>query len=424
MASLVGAARHRAPVKVLDVLHDVAVPHVEHRREVHADRGLLCPVVRDDVGPPGLILVGAHEREGGRGTAPFITTRTSPARLRFPRPEGPRGVGCMLPVGQGRDAVEPVVGPGLTAHAGVGQHHGPCIIIDQVAAHGRRGPPVDVEAADEVVVLQQDIAVRAGALGISDLGGHFVGTEPRRHLPIGVIATDHDVAGRRRAADQDFVVSVDGRTDRAVAEQDIPLDVEPAEAAVRGRGIHVQAVRLVIEHDVIGDGYGAGGHIVLQIEAVVQVEMRPVVVDEAAVDRGLGRGGVQRGKARHAGVRPIVNDEIDEAILHAGVDFDEILVIGARVGLPCARDLEAPKPRIRARDAEAFRHDGTLAGKLAHHDGCVSRSSQLAEKFAARRAARVPARAQPNRTARRDRRRLAQGRLQVPRLGDRSVARR
>src|SRR5207247_5613324 len=158
----------------------------------------------------------------------------------------------------------------------------------------------------------------------------------RRHLPIGVIATDHDVAGHRGAADQDFVVSVDGRTDRAVAEEDVPFDVEPAEAAVRWPGIDVQTERLVVEHDVIGDGYRAGRHIVLQVEAVVQVDMRAVVVDEAAVDGGLARAGVQWRKARHARVRPIVNDEIDEAIRSAGVGTDEILVIRARSGLPCA----------------------------------------------------------------------------------------
>ena len=152
--------------------------------------------------------------------------------------------------------------------------------------------------------------------------------------------------------------------------------------------------------------------------------MRPVVVDEAAVDSGLGRGGVQRGERRQAGVRPVVNHEIDETIPHAGVNFDEIFVIRTRGRLPCARDVEAPKPRIRARDVEAIRHCGAFAGHLAHHDGCVSRPGQLAQKPAAICAAGVPAPPQPNRTARRDRGRLAQGRLQVPRLGARSVAQR
>src|SRR5439155_20730144 len=104
-------------------------------------------------------------------------------------------------------------------------------------AHDTRRPPVDVEAPDEVVVLQYDIAVRVGAIDIPNLRGHFIGTEARGCLPIGKTVADDDVVGGRGAADEDFVVPIDGCTDRAVAEQDIAFDVEPAEAAVRRRGI-------------------------------------------------------------------------------------------------------------------------------------------------------------------------------------------
>src|SRR5439155_11386199 len=113
-APLVSPAGHRGPIEVLDVPHDVAIPHLEHRGKVHADRSVLLPIVDDDVRPPGLILVRAHDHEVGWETAPRIPARTGQARLRLPRREVRWAVGCTLPARQGGDAVEPVVGPGLT----------------------------------------------------------------------------------------------------------------------------------------------------------------------------------------------------------------------------------------------------------------------------------------------------------------------
>src|SRR5207249_10509700 len=53
----VNATRDRWAIKVLGVLYNVAVTHMEDAGDVHANRTLLRPIIDDDVGSTRLIVV-------------------------------------------------------------------------------------------------------------------------------------------------------------------------------------------------------------------------------------------------------------------------------------------------------------------------------------------------------------------------------
>ena len=318
-------------------------------------------------------------------------------------------VGAIVTPRDGRRvAKKRIVVPRLATGRSQGPYHASGgKVVERVACHGRSAPCAHPpEPTYEIVVGADDILVRHDVA--ADVGGHRVGIVG----PVCVVLVDGD-AGRGECATHENIGAPRHAPD-VVIERDIAFEIDVLDVrSVVGEA--VKPKRPVVEDDVVLQQQRGGR--ALAVDPVRQVVGAAVVVHDGAVD--FGPGGLRPDE--DAVIRCVMDHQVDE--LRAGrVDVDAMQRLRRLRG--GARNLEAPKPRVRTRHQEGSRHGGALAGKLAHHDRGVRCSRQLA--LEASRVGRVgigPA-AQPDRATRCDRGGAAQGRGQVPRVRERSVARR
>ena len=177
----------------------------------------------------------------------------------------------------------------------------------------------------------------------------------------------------------------------------------------------MKTIRPVVEDDVVPQEQR--GRRTRAVDPVSQIVGASVVVHDGTVDFGPGR--LRRDE--NAGVRRVMDDQIDE-LRPRPVHVDAVEGLERlRGGL---RDLESPKPRVRPRHEQRVRNGGMLARILAHHDRSIGRTCQRALEASRVCRVRIRSAAQPDRAARCDGGRAAEGRRQIPRIRERTVARR
>src|SRR5207247_10427433 len=137
----VNATRDRWAIKVLGVLYNVAVTHMEDAGDVHANRTLLRPIIDDDVGSTRLIVVRAHDDLDPCGGVTCIRPRIDEPGLHRPAIERGDVVAIVLPRHGRGVAKERVVAPPLAADRSKGPHHAAGRkVVECVPRHRSRGP--------------------------------------------------------------------------------------------------------------------------------------------------------------------------------------------------------------------------------------------------------------------------------------------
>ena len=214
-------------------------------------------------------------------------------------------------------------------------------------------------APDHVVAAHQDVAIVAPRHAQSQVAAR--GAREIQQIAVGAHVLGEDVA-----ADQQVGVLRPLARDRPGVEGRIAAHVDVAEKRVPAAGVHVDPVGEVVEHDVVDDPLLAA--LTRRVDAVVEVLVRPVVVEDAAVQ--LRRPLVL--PEAHALLSGVVNDEVDELAI-GPVGLERVVGVGRRARLS---DLEPPVDRVRAVHVEIAVDRGPLAWVLAHDDRRGARAGE------------------------------------------------